>query len=51
VENGLVTVEKHALIIDPAVWVFAGFVLFVVIMVTITFIRRMKSKQSKSNVT
>ena len=33
VENGLVTTEKHETIIDPAVWVFVGFLLFVLIMI------------------
>lgn len=30
--NGHVTVEKHSIIIDPAIWVFFGFVIFIVIL-------------------
>lgn len=39
-ENGLVTGEEHAVIIDPAVWVLAGFVLFIVVFVIVSLIRR-----------
>ena len=41
VENGLVTVEKHEVIVDPAVWVFVGFVLFVVIIFLFFVIRNL----------
>ncbi len=43
-ENGLVTVEEHKLIIDPAVWVFAGFMLFIVLLVISTAVRKIISK-------
>lgn len=39
-EKGLVTTEEHKLVIDPAVWVFAGFMLFIVILVISTAIRK-----------
>ena len=37
-EKGLVTTEEHKLVIDPAVWVFAGFMLFIFILVISTAI-------------
>ena len=45
VENGFVTVEKHEKIVDPAVWVFAGFALFIVILVMITIVRKVLDKK------
>lgn len=49
VENGMVTEEEHQMIIDPAVWVFAGFMLFIIILVISTVIRNIidKSKTKK----
>lgn len=40
VENGLVTTEDHVIIIDPAVWVFIGFVLFIIFLIVSVAIRR-----------
>ena len=51
-EKGLVTTEEHKLVIDPAVWVFAGFMLFIFILVISTAIRKIilkfKSKKGGS---
>lgn len=51
-EDGMVTTETHQIIIDPAVWVFAGFMLFIVILVASTVIRKIvyqrKSKKGGS---
>ena len=47
VEDGFVTHEKHNIVIDPAVWVAAGFVLFIVIMVTFTIVRRVKDRKQR----
>lgn len=51
-EDGMVTTETHQMIIDPAVWVFAGFMLFIVILVASTVIRKIvyqrKSKKGGS---
>lgn len=41
VENGLVTVEKHQVQIDPAVWVVLGFLLFIIFMIVITLLRKL----------
>ena len=46
-KQGLVTTEEHKIIIDPAVWVFAGFMLFIIILVISAAIRKIISK-SKS---
>lgn len=43
-DKGLVTTEEHKLVIDPAVWVFAGFMLFILILVISTAIRKIISK-------
>ena len=43
-EKGLVTAEEHKLVIDPAVWVFAGFMLFIVLLVISTAVRKIISK-------
>lgn len=43
-ENGLVTAEKHAVIIDPSVWVLVGFALFLVIFVAVSGIRKRMEK-------
>lgn len=43
--NGLVTSEEHKVIIDPAVWVFAGFMLFISILVISTAIRKIIQKR------
>ena len=43
-EKGLVTTEEHQFVIDPAVWVFAGFMLFILILVISTAIRKIISK-------
>lgn len=45
VENGMVTVEEHQTVIDPAVWVFAGFMLFIVLLVVSTAIRKIIEKR------
>ena len=46
-KEGLVTTEEHKVVIDPAVWVFAGFMLFIIILVISAAIRKIISK-SKS---
>ena len=46
-KEGLVTTEEHKVVIDPAVWVFAGFMLFIIIIVISAAIRKIISK-SKS---
>ena len=43
-DKGLVTTEEHKLVIDPAVWVFAGFMLFILILVISTAMRKIISK-------
>ena len=43
--NGLVKSEEHKIIIDPAVWVFAGFMLFISILVISTAIRKIMQKR------
>ena len=43
-EKGLVTAEKHAVIIDPSVWVLVGFALFLVIFVAVSGIRKRMEK-------
>lgn len=52
VENGLVTVEKHQVRIDPAVWVALGFLLFFIFIVVNTligkYVSRKKSKKGGS---
>lgn len=45
--NGHVTIEEHGLVVDPAVWVFIGFMLFIFILVIITFIRNRIYKHRK----
>ena len=47
VENGLVTVEDHRIIIDPAVWVFFGFALFLFLMMIFTITRKIILKQKR----
>lgn len=51
-DKGLVTTEEHKLVIDPAVWVFAGFMLFILILVISTAVRKIilkfKSKKGGS---
>lgn len=46
---GHVIVEKHQIIIDPAVWVFIGFMLFILLLVIITTIQNIvyRYKQKK----
>ena len=46
-KEGLVTTEEHKVVIDPAVWVFAGFMLFIIVIVISAAIRKIISK-SKS---
>jgi len=46
-EKGLVTTEEHKVVIDPAVWVFAGFMLFITILVISAAVKKIISK-SKS---
>lgn len=48
-EQGHVTVEQHGVVIDPAVWVFAGFMLFILILVITTAVRNIvyRRKQRK----
>lgn len=45
--NGHVTIEEHGLVVDPAVWVFIGFMLFIFILVIITFIQNRIYKHRK----
>lgn len=47
-EYGMVTIESHAIVIDPAVWVFVGFMLFITILVVSTAIRKiLQTRKSK----
>lgn len=39
-KNGLVTTESHHRVIDPAVYVFAGFMIFILLMLVISMVRR-----------
>ncbi|MGI6118163.1 MAG: class C sortase [Bilifractor sp.] len=48
-ENGLVTNEKHKKQIDPAVYVFLGFVLFIILVILIRKVRGRKEKDSSAN--
>ncbi len=45
VENGLVTVEKHQVRIDPAVWVAMGFMLFFIFIVVNSLVGRLISRK------
>ncbi|MBQ2604237.1 MAG: class C sortase [Acutalibacteraceae bacterium] len=50
VKNGFVTTEKHKLVIDPAVWVFIGFIIFIVLFVLVmTIIKCIKHGNAKKN--
>ena len=46
--NGYVTVESHSLVVDPAVWVFIGFIIFILI-IFIFNILFLKKKGGKNN--
>ena len=46
-ENGFVTGEKHAVMIDPAVWVVAGFGLFLLIFFAVTLIRKIRERKKR----
>lgn len=45
-ENGLLTAEKHEVVVDPAVWVFAGFMLFITILVVVAAVRKIIQKRN-----
>lgn len=47
VENGLVTTEKHETMIDPAVWVLLGFVLFITVFAIVSIVRTVLQKKHK----
>lgn len=47
VEDGLVTTEEHKAAIDPAVYVFMGFVILIIILVVAAVIRKIISKRKK----
>lgn len=54
VKDGLVTTEKHQKVVDPAIWVFFGFVLFIAILVSAALIRmiirqRIRKKKDSHN--
>ncbi len=40
VKDGLVTTEHHQIRIDPAIWVLAGFLLFIIIFALVSIIRK-----------
>lgn len=49
VDDGFVTNEKHKTIIDPAVYVFLGFMLFILLLVIITIVRKIIKKGAGKN--
>ena len=48
VEDGFVKTDERAVIIDPAVWVFIGFMIFIAILVIIISVDKIKRKLKKS---
>jgi hypothetical protein len=48
-KNGYVTVEDHKMIIDPAVWVFIGFMIFAFIIFISTVIRNIIYHKNKKH--
>lgn len=48
VANGLVTSEKHQIMIDPSLWVLMGFALFILTLVVITLIRKFRCKRNNN---
>ena len=49
VDDGFVTNEKHKTIIDPAVYVFLGFMLFILLLIIITIVRKIIKKGAGKN--
>lgn len=49
VKNGFVTNEEHKTVVDPAVWVFIGFMIFILLLVVMVIIRKIiiKNKEKK----
>ena len=47
VKDGYVTTEEHEVIIDPAVWVAAGFIAFVVYMIVSSIVRSILRKRRR----
>ena len=45
--NGHVTVEKHEFVVDPAVWVFIGFMLFIFILIIITVVQNINYRHKR----
>ena len=45
--EGNVVIENHEFIIDPAVWVFIGFIVFIFIVFFVTLIKNIKYKIAK----
>jgi sortase A len=50
--NGNVTIEDHEVIIDPAVWIFIGFGVFIILMILVSIISNIikKNKNRKAAV-
>jgi len=48
VENGLVTTEEHQKVIDPALMIFIGFMIFVGLFAVIAVIRTLMAKRKKA---
>lgn len=47
-ERGMVVTEEHEVIVEPAVWVFIGFMTFITLLVTFTAVRKiLQTKKSK----
>ena len=49
VSDGFVTNEEHKEIIDPAIWVFIGFVVFIVLFMIISIILKLISRHRKKS--
>jgi len=46
VKNGFVTTEEHNLVVDPALWVFIGFIIFIVLFILVVIIRKSRRRSN-----